>query len=63
MPKIYLDENGNRVKEGSNGCTDCGLPGINKTVLDEPVEKSIVSNTKPKADEKAPTKEVNNDDD
>jgi len=64
MPIIYRNEKGDLVKKGSNGCTDCGLPGTNEKVLDESVEESIVSNTKAESKNKASTKkEVINDDD
>lgn len=62
MPIIYKNKEGKLVKEGTNGCTDCGLPLNNTKVLDEPIEKDIVSKTKPKA-KKTTKKEVTNDDD
>jgi len=51
MPKIYYDEEGNLIKEGSNGCTDCGLPIDNKEVMPSP-----------EVEDTNKTEEVNEDD-
>jgi len=53
MPKIYRNEKGELVKEGSNGCETCGLPTENQVVLkespaeavDEPNEADAFENT------------------
>ena len=36
MPVTYINDKGEKVKEGSNGCETCGFSSNNKVVL-EPV--------------------------
>ena len=59
MPVIRKDDKGNIVKEGSNGCEDCGFKSDNTEILQPAVKEEKAESKKKKS--KKDNDEVNED--